>query len=333
MSICEELRNDELYAAVDSHLGADRSEDVELALIQYALHERMHADTTKELEIIAPRFYELSESSLDTLPTSTLLRILEHQSVKITSEDWLLEFILGHLATSPDYFALFESVKFEYLTTDSMGKFVEISPMFFESINPHIWRRICTRLTLAVSGIAMNTRSQTQPGRYFKSDPDRPLNGIIAYLNLKCGGNAHTAGLVSVTESSVNGARYGYNTLFFDSLEAYFMSQNRANQWICYNFKSQKVQVTSYSIRSYDYGGGSHPRSWVLEGSLDGNQWVVLDRREDETSLKEMNQVAEFSVATVGRAQFIRLRQTEKNWHGTQCLAMSAFEIYGILEE
>jgi hypothetical protein len=215
-----------------------------------------------------------------------------------------------------------------------MAKFVEVSAEFFESINPRIWRRICTRLMLAVSGTAINTRSQTQPGRYFKPDPDQPLNGIIAYLNSKGGGNAHTAGLISVSESSVNGARNGYNTLYFDSLDAYFMSQNRANQWVCYDFKGQKVQATHYSIRSYDYGsGGSHPRSWVVEGSLDGVKWVEIDRRDDDVWLNEMNRVAEFTVATVERAQFIRLRQTGKNWHGTQCLAISAFEIYGVLEE
>jgi E3 ubiquitin-protein ligase HECTD1 len=103
---------------------------------------------------------------------------------------------------------------------------------------------------------------------------------------------------------------------------------------VCYDFKSQKVQVTHYAIRSYEYGhGGSHPRSWVLEGSLDGTKWIEIDRREDDESLREMNRVAEFSVATVERAQFIRLRQTGKNWHGTQCLTISAFEIFGILEE
>jgi hypothetical protein len=62
--------------------------------------------------------------------------------MKIMDDDWLLEFILARIAMSPDFFALFEFVLFKYGTTDSMEKFVKISPVFFESINPHIWRGI-----------------------------------------------------------------------------------------------------------------------------------------------------------------------------------------------
>jgi hypothetical protein len=58
--------------------------------------------------------------------------------MKIMDDDWLLEFILGRIAMLPDLFALFEFVLFEYVGNDLMGKSVKISPVFFESINPHI---------------------------------------------------------------------------------------------------------------------------------------------------------------------------------------------------
>ena len=78
--------------------------------------------------------------------------------------------------------------------------------------------------------------------------PTDPLNGIIAYLTRECGGNVHENRVVEVTASSGRDkVKYAVEL----GTNSQFDTDNKPNQWICYNFKGRSVAPTSYSIRTH----------------------------------------------------------------------------------
>jgi hypothetical protein len=167
-----------------------------------------------------------------------------------------------------------------------------------------------------------------------------PLNGIISYLSRQCDGNVHTAGLVTITGHDRNGgdpsdAAWNAADLLGNN---YFYSKNEPNQWLDYDFGSRRVNLSHYTIRSR-YNGSENDfylRSWVIEGSVDGNTWTEIDRREDDHSLNFKNPVRLFAVDSVsGEFRHVRLRQTGPNQYSSSDhrIIISGFELFGSLTE
>ena len=166
-----------------------------------------------------------------------------------------------------------------------------------------------------------------------KSDP---LDGIIAHLTRKCGGNVHEKGIVTVTASSCLGDGAKPENAVDLKSDLYFCSKDLPNSWICYDFGGRRVTPTSYSIRSFDGESGQpHPKSWVLEVSNDGSEdsWVVIDRRENNFDLNHslVTRNFEISAPPSGAFRLVRLHQTGENHWGHDKLVTSGFELFGAL--
>jgi hypothetical protein len=135
----------------------------------------------------------------------------------------------------------------------------------------------------------------------FPFQSDSPLDGIISYLTRVGGGNPAEIGSVIVTSSdSDSDLTYNCkNALNFESMDN-FLSDNSPNQWICYDFVNATVKPSQYGIRS-GLGGPDwiHLKSWVLEGSVNGNEWIELDRRDNDTHLIECQKSTAFVVENV----------------------------------
>jgi hypothetical protein len=166
--------------------------------------------------------------------------------------------------------------------------------------------------------------------------PDDTYNGIIAHLTNKCGSNVHTHGLVQITASSVcpqsRNSTYQPQQLA-DLLEySIFDSQDLPDQWVCLDFGTMSMAATHYTIRTTGAGErGPHLKSWVIEGSVDGQQWTELDRKENNGQLKARNAYVSFAMSTPTEVRMIRLRQTGRNHVGNNYLTLSAFEIFGTI--
>jgi hypothetical protein len=88
-----------------------------------------------------------------------------------------------------------------------------------------------------------------------------------------------------------------------------------------------RVQVAYYALRTGT--GLCHPKSWVVEVSVDGKNWEEIDHKENCNALNGKNKTRIFEVETVGEGRFIRLVNIGKNHYGDNCLALSAWEIFG----
>lgn len=155
---------------------------------------------------------------------------------------------------------------------------------------------------------------------------EKLLSGIVAHITEKVGGNVHEAGVVDITASTGCEAR---SVLDLCDIESFYASVGEPDQWICIDFKTRRVIPKNYSIRSRSNGWRSL-KSWVVEGSLDGVNWIELDRRENNTALKGMKE-AVFSIYRYDYFRFMRLRQIGNNHDDMTGFCVSAIEIFGTL--
>jgi hypothetical protein len=102
------------------------------------------------------------------------------------------------------------------------------------------------------------------------------------------------------------------------------------NQWLCYAFNGVSVKPTHYSVRTYSRWR-EHMKNWRLEGSNDGNSWVVLDDRPDNNDLDGQSRAATFSVSSAQVVWKVRIYQWDRNHYDDNYLTLSAFKLFGSL--
>ena len=159
------------------------------------------------------------------------------------------------------------------------------------------------------------------------------LNGIFSYLtSTNENNNINDSGIIEITSSS---STIGELSNIVDSNhESYSYTQNEPESWIMFDLKNYYVVANSYAIKSepnpenYD-----HMKSWIVEGSLDLNEWVQLDRRENDGSLNHSGAIGEFSIQQPSLVRYIRVKEIGTNWADRNYLSMANFELFGELAQ
>jgi hypothetical protein len=158
------------------------------------------------------------------------------------------------------------------------------------------------------------------------------LDGIIAYLTKKFGGNVEEKGAVRVFGKPLtNASRDAPHNIADLNVNSVFCSVNEAGQVVGYDFMRYKVRPTHYSIRSFYGDGELDLRSWVLEISRDGRIWTEVDRRVRTFELNSRDVTKTFEIGNSPECRFVRIRQIDQNHAGTDSLCISSFELFGSL--
>lgn len=118
----------------------------------------------------------------------------------------------------------------------------------------------------------------------------------------------------------------------------YYWSKNKGNATICFDFKDKLIQLGSYSIKTISHGqNGKHLRNWVIEVSNNGNDWIIIDRHENEPALNGYQFVSNFPIKNQNNDfyRFIQIRQTGNGWHTSSKneLAMYTIEFFGKIKK
>jgi hypothetical protein len=204
------------------------------------------------------------------------------------------------------------------------------------------------------------------PEREFLFTDGQPLSGIVAYLTQKFGGNLHGKGVVSMSASSVAlDSCPARRKFMFDEIERIFAeaklpdflatkgdsqitrdptwgpdqaldfdkmstfnSMNKPNQWIIWDFKEISIRPTAYTLQS---GFWNFPKTWVVEGSNDGEKWVQLDSQTGNAAIKKCMAPVTITIQSRSAYRYIKLGQGAKNHCGSDHLVISAFELFGTL--
>jgi hypothetical protein len=85
-----------------------------------------------------------------------------------------------------------------------------------------------------------------------------------------------------------------------------------------------RLRPTHYTITSQKL------KSWVIDGSLDGQEWTEIDRNP---TVYGVNGTESFAFKNSVECRFIRLTQKDMTAEGETVLELSAFEVFGSLLE
>jgi hypothetical protein len=275
----------------------------------------------------ASRFFKLNKSSFVGLNISLVSRILNHPLRTTETEGSLWEIISFLIKNDPDYCMLLECIEYKYLSNSSIESFIDVFAESFSFLTIVVWNKLRSRL---ISG---HCSIPSDHERYicFPFREQSPFEGIISFLTRTHCGNVSDLGIVSVSSSSVYGNRVAKNVADFNT-SSIGQTDNQANSWICYDFKDQRVKIQYYSLRSRSDYDGNHPINWALEGSVNGSEWVELDRRSNCRDLCGLNKSTTFSATGNDFFRMIRLLQWEQNSSGYHYLTINAFELFGFYD-
>jgi hypothetical protein len=328
LSIAHTLENYELFFLI----AEDFDDKMSVAKFCSAFADGQEIELAPEhvITFIASHFFEIDPSFLIQLPVATLELILSHDSLQIDSENSLFAFVISILDVCPDSAFLLEQIRFEYLDSDGIERFILWSFEHFDQIHDslQLWKVLSIRLRLPVSPSIPSSRMARL---MFLPSVDGSLDGIVSHLTRECGGNVHDRGIVDISSKSI----FDTSTLYLPKHAAdlqdttYFASKNLPDQWLCYDFRTLRVRPTHYSIRPQS--NNRFLRSWMLEGSLDGSLWIVLDQQKNNSTIDLSHPIGTFSVPHPVECRFIRLRQTGKNASQNDYVTLFAFEIFGQL--
>jgi hypothetical protein len=334
LSIAGEFENGELFLAIESQNATELT--VSGVLPRLAELRGFNLSVEAEIEFAASHLYEFPSSSLSKVSLIDFEAMVSHPSLKIASEDWLDETILSRASEECSFFTLFQYVRFEYLSRAAISAFSIFVSERLDLMNASIWSSLSVRLNVDISRRIPNSRSI---GVEFHPNPSALLDGIIASLTRKCGGNVHDRGAVTITADAPYDNNPGHAAKNAADLTAdsHFYSKSATNQWLCYDFGESRINLTHYSLRSR-YSGSEddyYPKSWVIETSIEGSAWVEVDRRENDVSLKGRNLTRLFEVSRKEECRFVRLRQIGTNHCSSSDdrLVISGFELFGELKE
>jgi hypothetical protein len=155
------------------------------------------------------------------------------------------------------------------------------------------------------------------------------LDGIIAFLRRRFGGNLVAKKIVAAGPGVNPDGAFDFDgpkSFYHHTLEA-----SGSSQYLAIDFKQMRIQITHYSLQVPARNESCVPKSWLLEGSADGNAWFILDTKTDRPELKDMTQAHTFSIANPRYCRHVRFRKTE-GWHAScSRLFIAAIEFFGYL--
>jgi hypothetical protein len=151
------------------------------------------------------------------------------------------------------------------------------------------------------------------------------LDGIISYLTKKHGGNVQEKRIIAITSMSVY--EESLENIADLTSDPYFYSEYEPRQWVCWDFREMRIRPTHCTIKT------QYLESWVVDGSLDGRCWTVIDWKADNRDFANTWNTASFAVSTPAEFRMIRLTQTGTNGLCDHQLAVGAVELFGTLSE
>lgn len=298
--------------------------------------------SSKAIEYAAQNFEKIDKNQLKKLNHQTLLSIIQSKKLILKSEDSLLDFILSIYDPENNIIKestaeLFELIFFENLSVTSFQKFVNI----FDA--SYMTSQLLRQISYAFHSNSIEKKIEPTNGSLGR------FHGIIFDLTKQCGGNVHEKGIINIKGTSIRNDLTLQPQVAADlfDLQSCFHSRNEVNSTLTYDFRNFKVAPTFYSIRTNPWGGKGHYHlmNWVLEGSNDASNWILLDQKAEEKSLDMINGENTFKCNKIvdknddGKEmlfRYLRIRNTGPNSGSNQVLNnvmnIGALEFFGTLK-
>jgi hypothetical protein len=293
------------------------------AVNRMILKRRLGVDGSEEHEFLASNFFKISIDCWGGSTSQDLILIVRRSSLRLLNEDSLVR-VVSTLPPDPSRVELLGAVESEFLSVSGIEEYLKLISL--GEMNESHWQSICRRLRRDVGPVLSGSRF-IQSEIVHKGRQD--FEGILYHLKQQHGGDIRSA--VSIEASSfANGDPYQV-TNYGARVDWY--TDILPNSWLQFDFKDRSVSISSYSMKSR-YDGEYIPRSWVIEGSNEDTDWIELDRRDNDDTIRGGHAFHNFKCPSRGddhMFRYIRLRQTGLNSNNTNVLMLCSFELFGRL--
>ena len=332
LEVAHELQNQEIIDLILSFLATPfKPETIVLRLQQKA---SFHGDIHSEIEYIAENFTKINTDLIKELDNDTLYSIFLCEKLTIKSESSLFEFItklIDERGSSAKF--LLECVYYENITDADMNLLWNYIPP--ENLHGPILESIKRR------SIHQPLPKSLIEKRYLQKSVElfyqsNAFSGIFNYLTKKCGGNPHEMNIIEIIPSSSSGGSSNSHTRVIDfSWSNYWASNNSPNSYIRFDFKTYRVQINAYSLKSRSESpGGGHPKSWVIEGSNDGTKWDIIDYQHNSNDINGSRLVHTFQLSEMSQSfKYLQMKLTSENHRGDNFFNLTNIEFFGKLIE
>lgn len=326
--VIEQLGNESIDIEIPNQTKTTK-ENVIQSLKQHEQNPIFYGEIiSNEIDLISSNFFELSKTEeMQELSQSVIDRIISNPQLKLEDEDQLLSFINKLYKNDSNFCELYQYVNFSNVSLSAIQEFLSIFDI--NDMNNMTWKSVSKRLRNEIKLKKIESKRYIKNNFLFKIENDNKFNGIIQHLLTKSKGEIQNK--IYITSSTLDDQLHSqYCALSFNDPEKYFASKNQPNQWICFDFKEHKVKITNYTIRTF--GGKNNPKFWVIEGSVNGVDFTILDTQENCEYTKNSNSCHTFKIESEqakNAFRYIRFRQTDKNWFKNDYLRINSFEIYG----
>ena len=111
----------------------------------------------------------------------------------------------------------------------------------------------------------------------------------------------------------------------------YWHAESSPDQWTCFDFKEKQNSLTDYTLKTHNgRTGKTLLLQWVIEGSNDGADWKIFDRRNTQDS-NGPSRAKTFKLISTGSDAFrnLRFRQDGKVASGHDYLVLSSVVLFG----
>lgn len=338
--VFEQLKTEKLYVK-DENQNKEITNDNVIDLIKRHLPNRyfFKSQLEKEFGFISSHFIELKEQLLSMIDEGefhlneyVIEEIIKRECLQLENEDELLSFINNLYSKNKEYSRFYQYVIFENVEVESMKKFIKIFDV--NDLSTLIWSSLIYRLQLPILNdekAIITRKHEYQKKKFFVEleSKEKEFDGILNYLQK----NFNIKDEISITYSSIN-AGDPFDLLKYNESH-YFETRNVPNSWICFRFNKHKINPSSYILKSYGSSSNHQPKTWVLEGSKDGQDWRILDEQNNNSSLRGSDKVQLFSISKEKNNkesfEYIRIRQTGPNCLNHDYFELNSIEFYGQL--
>ncbi|KAK8880655.1 positive regulation of cilium movement [Tritrichomonas musculus] len=167
----------------------------------------------------------------------------------------------------------------------------------------------------------------------FDYNEGHEFEGIFNHLIFKTGGNIHDNGTIEVTTNSLYKPCHPRNLLELNNGKYYNAKSGEKNFWVCFDFKDKEIELSHYSIKSFDCDV-AHIKNWVIEISNDCSNWEKIDEHSNCNDLNGRLISKTFKVKRNHFTRYCRFRHNGEfcEYQTNYYPGFSGIEFYGTLK-
>lgn len=144
--------------------------------------------------------------------------------------------------------------------------------------------------------------------KYYSFETTDPTKNLIPVMtsNNAPSGVASASGYYTATDFQPWQSFSGTSTLYWVG------RQGEVTGWLRYDFNEPRV-INVYSMTASGFSNGAQPKDWTFEGSDDGLNWTVLDKRVNQTNWVFYTEVRTFEFKNAKAYKSYRINVSSNN--------------------